>query len=89
MPSDDNLVQISSHPLYSRRLQNRRLSQQVKTPPVTTPPQQTPIDLVGRIGAMLGDLHREGTEQRSILRALVACVADLKLLVDKLARGGT
>ena len=35
----------------------------------------------------LGDLHREGIEQRAILRALVGAVTDLKLLVDQLAIG--
>ena len=100
----NNVVPISTHPKWTRRLHNQQVatksglnSSQTSTKGPASPTNRTlsttheteqAIGLVLRgITNALGDLHREGIEQRAILRALVGAVTDLKLLVDPLAIG--
>jgi hypothetical protein len=95
-----NVVELSSHPKWKTRLRNKSVLANtqptaLKGPvnPTNRTPSITPDEAVQSIGMVLrsmghhmADLHKEGVEQRAILRALVGCVGDLKLLVDNLAK---
>ncbi len=89
----NNIVPLSRHKLYVRKVHNRRVVQQTKTPP---PPRQavpatgtmteSQMNILSAIGVILADLQKESVEQRNILRELVARVCELKILVDTLSR---
>ena len=86
------VVNISVHPTWRNRQLLRKMktatgSQTSSKTTSSQPPEQDPIVVLFKsIAHALVDLKKEGEEQRSILRALVACVGDLKLLIDALKR---
>ncbi len=85
----NNVVPISKHPMFVRRVHNRRVVAQ-HVAKGQSPAKATQTEDLGKVIRAIGDglteIQREGSEQRGILANLVACVCDLKLMIDKLTK---